>query len=286
MFKAAIFAAFLFKRFETLIKIKLNEVPLELQNKTSLYQLRTQQQPDADILIINGFPVLEDRQLEDGDQVVMIKRGWIPDADHLEALMMARHTPGVHARIAQSRVGIAGAGGLGSNIAISLARVGVGQLVIADFDLVEPSNLNRQQYFIDQIGQPKVMALKENLQRINPYVKIETFNGRINPQNLSQVFTGIDVMVEAFDAPDQKAMLTAAHLRQSPECPLVAASGMAGYAASNSIQTKKIRENFYLVGDQITAARPGQGLMAPRVSIAAGHQANAVLRLLLGENPE
>lgn len=286
MFKAAIFAAFLFKRLEPLIKIKLNEVPLELQNETSLYQLRTQQQPDADILIINGFPAREDRQLEDNDQVIMIKRGGIPDADHLEALMMARHTPGVHARIAQSRVGIAGAGGLGSNIAISLARVGVGHLVIADFDLVEPSNLNRQQYFIDQIGQPKVIALKENLQRINPYVKIETFNVRINPQNLKQVFTGVDVMVEAFDAPDQKAMLTAAHLLQSPECPLVAASGMAGYATSNSIQTKKIRRNFYLVGDQITAAQPGQGLMAPRVSIAAGHQANAVLRLLLGENPE
>ncbi len=269
-----------------MIKIQLNEVPLELQSEISLHQLRDQQQLDADILIINGFPALEDRQLKDGDQVVMIKRGYIPDAEQLETLMMARHTPGVHARIAQSRVGIAGAGGLGSNIAISLARVGVGQLVIADFDLVEPSNLNRQQYFIDQIGQPKVTALKENLQRINPYVKIDTFNGRITPQNLNQVFTDIDVMVEAFDAPDQKAMLTAAHLQQSPECPLVAASGMAGYAASNSIQTKKIRDNFYLIGDQITAAQPGQGLMAPRVSIAAGHQANAVLRLLLGEKPE
>ena len=93
-------------------------------------------------------------------------------------------------------------------------------------------------------------------------------------------------MVEAFDAPEQKAMLAAAHLQQAPNSPLVAASGMAGYSASNSIQTRKIRKNFYLIGDQITAAEPGQGLMAPRVSIAAGHQANAVLRLLLGEEPE
>ncbi len=269
-----------------MIKIQFNEVPLEIPNGTSLHQLRAKQQPGADILIINGFPTVEDYLLKNADQVIMIQRGVIPDADQLEALMMARHTPGVHARIAQSRVGIAGAGGLGSNIAIALARVGVGQLVIADFDLVEPSNLNRQQYFIDQIGLPKVMALKENLQRINPYVKTEIFTGRINPQNLMQVFAGVDVMVEAFDAPEQKAMLTASHLQMAPDCPLVAASGMAGYAASNSIQTQKICKNFYLIGDQITAAQPGQGLMAPRVSIAAGHQANAVLRILLGEQPE
>jgi sulfur carrier protein ThiS adenylyltransferase len=269
-----------------LIRILLNEIPLERPEGISLHQLKQEQQPDADILILNGFPSTKDCLLKNDDQVVMITRGQIPDSDHLEALMRARHTPGVHARIAKARVGIAGAGGLGSNIAIALARVGVGELVIADFDLVEPSNLNRQQYFIDQIGMPKVSALKENLQRINPYVKIEIFHEKINPQNLLQVFREVDVMVEAFDAPDQKAILASAHLQQAPDCPLVAASGMAGYASSNSIQTKKIRNNFYLVGDQTTAAQPGQGLMAPRVSIAAGHQANAVLRLLLGEQPE
>lgn len=269
-----------------MIKILLNEIQLEIQQDTSLHQLRDQQLPDADLLIVNGFPAAKDCQLENGDQVVLIQRGKIPSAEHLEALMMARHTPGVHARISKSRVGIAGAGGLGSNIAIALARVGVGQLVIADFDLVEPSNLNRQQYFTDQIGQPKVEALKENLRRINPYVEVDIFNGRIDEQNLCKIFAGVDVMVEAFDAPDQKAMITAAHLQQVPGCPLVAASGMAGYEASNSIRTKKVCENLYLVGDQETAAQPGRGLMAPRVGIAASHQANAVLRLLLGEEPE
>ena len=277
---------FLLQRLKRLIKIRLNEIPLDIQPNTSIQQLQVQQQLDADLLIVNGFPTSADYLIKNGDLVIMIKRGVMPSADELEALMMARHTPGVHARIAMSRVGIAGAGGLGSNIAIALARIGVGQLVIADFDQVEPSNLNRQQYFIDQIGLPKVVALKENLQRINPYVKVETFMGRIDPQNLTQVFADVDVLVEAFDAPDQKAMLTTTHLQQSPDCPLVAASGMAGYASSNSIQTRKICNNFYLVGDQTTAAKPGQGLMAPRVSIAAGHQANAVLRLLLGEDPE
>jgi len=266
-----------------LISIKLNEIDLQLADPTSLHQLRDTKHPSADLLIVNGFPQGTDCLLKTGDQVVMIQRGALPSEQELETLMMARHTPGVHRRIAKSTVGIAGAGGLGSTIAIALARVGVGRLIIADFDLVEPSNLNRQQYFIDQIGMPKVEALKANLNRINPYVRVDGHHLRINPQNLGQIFSGVDVMVEAFDAPDQKAILTAAHLQQSPDCPLVAASGMAGHEASNSIRTRKIRNNFYLVGDLETAAQPGRGLMAPRVGIAASHQANAVLRLLLGE---
>lgn len=269
-----------------MIAIQLNETLLEIPRGTRLFQLRDRQQPGADLLIVNGFPAASDRELEEGDQVVLIQRGAVPSADQLEALMRARHTPGVHARIAGSRVGIAGVGGLGSNIAIALARLGIGRLVVADFDLVEPSNLNRQQYFIDQIGLPKVEALRDNLKRINPYVEVEIWRERVDAQNLRRIFAGVDVMVEAFDAAEQKAMLTAAHLQQAPDCPLVAASGMAGYAPSNSIRTRKVRDNFYLVGDLETAAAPGQGLMAPRVGIAASHQANAVLRLLLGEEPE
>ncbi len=270
----------------TMINIKLNEMPLEIDGQTSIFQLRALHQPAADLLILNGFPAAADCPLKDGDQVVMIQKGAIPPPEQLEALMMARHTPGVHARISASCVGIAGVGGLGSNIAIALARVGVGRLIIADFDLVEPSNLNRQQYFIDQIGLPKVEALQQNLQRINPYVVVDAVNERIDSSNLRRIFAEVDVMVEAFDAADQKAMLSAAHLQQAPDCPLVAASGMAGYEASNKIRTRKIRDNFYLIGDLETAAQQGRGLMAPRVGIAAHHQANAVLRLLLGEEPE
>jgi sulfur carrier protein ThiS adenylyltransferase len=269
-----------------LIKIFLNEIPLAVTAGMRLTQLKADHAPQADLLIINGFPISEDAVLQDQDRIVMIQRGVMPDRDQLEALMMARHTPGVHEKVSQSCVGIAGVGGLGSNVAIALTRLGIGQLILADFDLVEPSNLNRQQYFIDQIGMPKVEALKANLKRINPWVKIDVFAGRIDATNLRKIFGRVDVMVEAFDAPDQKALLTATHLRQAPDCPLVAASGMAGYAASNQIRTRKIRDNFYLIGDQQTSARPGCGLMAPRVGIAAHHQANAVLRLLMGKEPE
>jgi len=269
-----------------LIKIFLNEVPLEVAANSQLSQLKADHAPQADLVIINGFPAGDDALLHDQDRIVMIQRGVMPDRAQLEALMMARHTPGVHKKVSQSRVGIAGLGGLGSNIAIALTRLGVGQLILADFDLVEPSNLNRQQYFIDQIGMLKVEALKANLKRINPWVGVEIFAGRIDAGNLGKIFTDVDVMVEAFDAPDQKALLTATHLKQAPDCPLVAASGMAGYAGSNQIRTRKIRDNFYMIGDQQTSAQPGCGLMAPRVGIAAHHQANAVLQLLMGKEPE
>ncbi len=268
------------------MQIFINEQPAECGAKTSLFCLRDQHKPAADILIVNGFPVNQDQQLQDGDRVSLIRRGEQPSAQELEALMIARHTPGVHAKIKNSCVGIAGVGGLGSNIAIALARVGVGRIIIADFDLVEPSNLNRQQYFIDQIGRPKVEALWDNLQRINPGVQVEIHNCRITAENLPRIFAPVDVLVEAFDAADQKAMLTNTFLRLARSTPLVVASGMAGFEPSNSIQTQKMSDRLYLVGDGVTAAGPGCGLMAPRVGIAAHHQANAVLRLLLGETPE
>ena len=139
--------------------------------------------------------------------------------------------------------------------------------------------------FIDQLGLAKVDALKENLKRINPYVQVATFYGRLDADNIPQVFAGVDIMVEAFDAADQKALLVESFRQSVPKTPLVAASGMAGHETANTIETRKVSNNFYLVGDGITGAEPGRGLMAPRVGVAAHHQANAVLRLLLNEEP-
>ena len=266
--------------------IYLNENSIEIKIGSRLFALRAQHKEDADLLIVNGYPADTDLELVEGDHVIMIRRGEQPAAAELESLMMARHTPGVHEKIKRGCVGIAGAGGLGSHVAIALARVGVGQLNIADFDVVEPSNLNRQQYFIDQIGTPKVIALQHNLQRINPGTKINIFHQKVTPENIAELFGKVDILVEAFDAADQKAMLTNYFLSNFPDKFLVAASGIAGYETSNSIRTTKISEHFYLCGDGVTAAEPGRGLMAPRVGIAAHHQANAVLRLLLGESPE
>ncbi len=268
------------------MRIKLNECEIDVTDGATLFALRDDEDPKADVTVRNGAPANVDVELCEGDCVVFIQRGRVPGRAELEALMVARHSPGVHEAVRKATVGIAGAGGLGSAIAIALARVGVGRLVIADFDVIEPSNLNRQQYFVDQIGMLKVEALKENLARVNPYVDVRTHALRLEPDNIPVFFGEVDVMAEAFDVPDGKAMLAEAMAKSCPDIPLVMAIGMAGFESSNSIRTRRVGPKTTIVGDLINAAGPGTGLMAPRVGVAAHHQANAILRLLLGENSE
>jgi sulfur carrier protein ThiS adenylyltransferase len=267
------------------MNILLCERNLAVPEGDTVYALRDRIKPNADILVLNGAPVSADVPLSEGDSVNLIRRGEVPPAEELEALLVARHTPGVHRAIRTASVGIAGLGGLGSTIAIALVRCGVGKLVLADFDVVEPSNLNRQQYSIDQIGQYKADALTANLHRINPYVEIEPHIVRLDEDNIGKVFEGVSVMLEAFDTVEAKAMIVNAFPRIHPDVPLIVASGLAGYGPGNRIRTRNVVRNIYLVGDEESAARPGMGLMAPRVGIAASHQANAALRLLLGLDP-
>ncbi len=265
------------------MKIRINENDSDVADGLTLGAVAELHKTGSDVLILNGFPAPADTELNYGDEVFLIRRGEVPTEEELEALMAARHTPGVHARLKQASVGIAGVGGLGSAVAVALARVGVGRLVIADFDVVEPSNLNRQQYFIDQIGRYKVDALACNLKHINPYVTVESHCVMLNPENIPPVFTDCQVVVEAFDRADMKAMLVNRVLEAIPMSSVVAASGLAGYGTNNSITTRKVSRRLYLVGDAVSEAAPGNGLMAPRVGIAAHHQANQVIRILLGE---
>jgi sulfur carrier protein ThiS adenylyltransferase len=265
------------------IRITVNEKEVSLPSPISLFQLKDQLKPSADVIIYNGFPVSSDRPLKEGDAIVFIKKGEPPSPEEFESLMMARHTPGIHQKIKKSVVGIAGLGGLGSAIAIALARIGVGKLVLVDFDVVEPSNLNRQQYFIQQIGMPKVEALKENLSKINPYVWVQIYNEKLDRKNVEKIFNEAEVVVEAFDRADEKAMLINTVSEKMPDKYIVAASGVAGYGENNEIKTVRFSSKIFIVGDHKTAAQPGVGLMAPKVGIAAHHQANAVLRILLGE---
>jgi sulfur carrier protein ThiS adenylyltransferase len=219
------------------ISIKLNEMDNTVSAGITLGQLRDKVSPGADVLVVNGFPAEAKVVLKEGDSVVFVKRGKLPEVEELEVLMAARHTPGVHECMKRSCVGIAGLGGLGSANAIALARMGVGHLILVDFDVVEPSNLNRQHYYVDHIGMSKTEAMTEILNRINPYIKY-----------------------------------------------FIGASGLAGYGDNNSIRTWRLGKKTYLVGDLKSAAQPGRGLMAPRVGIAAFHQANLAVALLM--NPE
>ncbi len=196
--------------------------------------------------------------------------------------MIERHGKEIHKKISSSSVAIAGLGGLGSNIAISLARCGVGKLLLVDFDRVDISNINRQQYFYEQIGMNKTDALKQTLQRINPYISVDTKCIKVNENNAKEIFEDYKIVCEAFDDAQNKAMLVNALLEKTDSY-IVAASGMAGYSSSNSIQTKKAMERLYLCGDFVTDMKDANGLMAPRVAICANHQANMVIRLICGE---
>jgi len=265
------------------IQIKINEKEISIPSNTTLFHLKNQFNPDADLIIYNGFPVASDYPLKHGDEIVLIQKGKIPSPEEFECFMMARHTPGIHQKIKKSVVGIAGLGGLGSAIAVALARVGVGKLILVDFDVVEPSNLNRQQYFVHQIGMPKVEALQKNIAAINPCVRVETYREKLDRNNGEKIFREAEVVVEAFDRAEEKAMLINIVSEKMPDKYIVAASGVAGYGDSNEIKTVRFSSKIFIVGDQKTAAQPGVGLMAPRVGIAAHHQANAVLRILLGE---
>ncbi|PYG88732.1 sulfur carrier protein ThiS adenylyltransferase [Ruminiclostridium sufflavum DSM 19573] len=234
------------------------------------------------VIILNGYQTSGDYELSEGDELFIIQKGVIPGQEQLEGMMAARHTPRVHARVKAAGVAIAGLGGLGSNVAVMLARTGVGNLLLVDFDVVEPSNLNRQSYYISHLGLPKTIALEKQLKEINPFINIKIKNVRVTEENAEELFAGYDVICEAFDNPEAKAVLVNTVLERLHNIKVVAASGMAGYHSSNLIRTERKMKNLYVCGDFENEAGTGSGLMAPRVQICAAHQANMVLRLLLG----
>ena len=182
-------------------------------------------------------------------------------------------------RIRDTKIGIAGVGGLGSNCAQLLARSGFVDFVLVDFDHVENSNLNRQFYFEDQIGQAKVQALARNLRQINPAVKLRTVQERVSADNVGQLFADRDVVVEAFDSPVSKRMIAEAYSRSGKL--LVAASGLAGWGDNDRIKVHRIHSRFYLVGDLTSGVEGGLPPLAPRVMIAAAKQADIVLGWVL-----
>lgn len=201
----------------------------------------------------------------------------------LEQAMDQRFSKEVYEKFKQAKVCIAGLGGLGSNIAIMLARSGIGTLKLIDFDKVDITNLNRQAYRIEHINLPKTEALREMIGEINPYIRVETIQAKVTEENLQEFFEGETLVCEAFDNPEYKAMLVNYLLEQQPETIVVSGSGMAGVGSSNHICTRQKMRRLYVCGDGESDAYAGIGLLSPRVSICAGHQANMLLRLILGE---
>lgn len=183
-------------------------------------------------------------------------------------------------KIKNKTVGIAGCGGLGSNCAIALARLGIGKLVIADFDIVNPSNLNRQYFFLNQIGLPKVEALKTNIGMVNTDVAVIEYFTKLNPTNIQTIFKECDIIVEAFDLAEMKKMIIETVLTEMPEKYIVSGSGMAGWGNNNSIKTINF-DKLYICGDLETEISETIPPLAPRVGIVANMQANQVVELLM-----
>ena len=194
--------------------------------------------------------------------------------------LTARNSSQLKGKLEKAVIGIAGCGGLGSNVAIALARIGIGKLILVDFDVVEPTNLNRQQYFVDDIGKRKVDALEAKLKMINPFLQIEKHYEKLNGINVKIIFEEAHVIVEAFDKVSEKAMLVKSFTEKlfKEKC-LVTASGLAGFGSANTIKTKKLSKNIFVCGDNKTDFLI-EGVMAPRVMIAAGHQANKVVEII------
>lgn len=201
--------------------------------------------------------------------------------EQLDQAFDARFPEEMQTKLRNARVAVAGLGGLGSNIAVMLARSGVGELLLVDFDTVDVTNLNRQMYLIPQLGKPKAEALPEILYQINPYLTYRSVCIKVTPDNVKELFSEYPIVCEAFDKPDQKAMLVRELLMQCPKTIVVSGNGMAGYADANEIRTCQVMKRLYVCGDQSTDVGNGIGLIAPRVAVCAAHEANKVLQLIM-----
>jgi len=206
----------------------------------------------------------------------------IPTKEEMTEALVERHGKELQDKFSETTVAICGLGGLGSNIAVALARAGIGRLILIEFDKVDVTNLHRQQYKACQVGMDKTEAMAENLAEIAPYIQVEVLCQKIDEDSAIELLNEADIICEAFDHPEAKAMLVNLVLEKMPEKYLIAASGMAGFGSPNSIKTRKITEKFYLCGDEVSDVSDGIGLIASRVMLCASHQAHTVLRIVAG----
>lgn len=207
----------------------------------------------------------------------------IPSREVMREALNIRHGEDLQNKISAARVAVCGLGGLGSNIAIALARAGVGHLHLIDFDRVDLTNLNRQQYAVGQLGQYKTDALRETLSLVSPYCDVTCDTIQVTEENLPDLLKTEDYICEAFDRAEAKAMLVSGVLEHFSEKYLVAGSGLAGLGSANTIQTRRVSQRFYLCGDGTSDSSVGLGLVASRVLVCAAHEANMILRLIAGE---
>lgn len=241
---------------------------------------------DADIIIVNTLLVDEKYLLQNGDEVTLIKRGVLPDACELEYMLISREGLAVYSVLKKACVAVCGLGGLGSTAAVSLARAGIGRLKLIDFDVVEPSNLNRQQFFVDQIGMKKTDAMQEILKRVNPYIEVESIDVYLDRENIGSLFNDCDVVLECFDKAENKVMLIEEFSKIYKDKFLIGSSGVAGFYDTDLIKKKTIGKNILIVGDFENEAGFHKGLTSTRAGTVGNIQANEAVRYLLRVSDE
>lgn len=259
------------------MKIFLNSEQINIKENSKICDIAK----NDSIALKNGKTLPQNYNLVENDKITIAKKSCFPSKKIYYDYLNSRQPDDYQEKIANGKIAVFGLGGLGSNIAIMLARLGVGTLKIVDFDNVDFTNLNRQSYFLDNIGKPKTLALENQLQKINPYISIETYNEFVTEENACVIAQNFDIAIEAFDDPKSKAMLATTLLANNKTIKLVSASGMAGYDTANSITTKKINNRFFVCGDKTSKIETQNDLIATRVMVCASHQAHLALRLLL-----
>jgi sulfur carrier protein ThiS adenylyltransferase len=196
-----------------------------------------------------------------------------------EQALSGYFSPEQLARVRRTRVGLAGAGGLGSNIAVCLVRSGFRDFEIVDFDLIEMKNLNRQYYFLDEVGQPKAATLAARLNKINPRASVRARQVRLHAGNINDYFQDRDIIFEAFDGAGSKALLLESFAESGKL--LVFGNGLAGLSNENEIKIKKVRQNIFMVGDGVSGVGSDKPPLAPRVVACASLMAACALEALL-----
>ena len=266
------------------MRITLDGIQVECDAKTVGDLLMDH--PDGTVAIVNGRHMTSDDALREGDSVHLLHGDGTFRGQLSAPLLSERYTEPVFDRISNARVGIAGLGGMGSHVAIALARSGVGHLVVVDFDRVDQTNLNRQNYSTHDVGKPKSEATARILASVSPGTDVVHHDVMITRDNVHDLFSGCDVVCEAFDDPACKSMLVEELLSSDPNVVIVSCSGMAGFGSPNGIRTIRPMSRLYVCGDGETDASTGAGLVASRVMVCAGHVAHTAIRVILGETEQ
>ncbi|MCD6579846.1 sulfur carrier protein ThiS adenylyltransferase ThiF [bacterium] len=266
------------------MKVLINGKAYSFEGKNvKLKALIDKTKPQADLFIINGFPVNNaSHKIFPNDEVYLLKKGEHLSIDEIESLLIARHSPRIHNKIKKAKIGIAGIGGLGSNLIMALVRLGISEITYADFDIVDPTNLNRQHYFVEHIGMNKTDALEDMIKKVNPHIKINKFNEKIeNRKDIEKIFKNCDIVAECFDNKVYKKLLVDEISMNFPEKYVISVSGVAGFDDSQKIKIHHLTNRVTIIGDLENEAKENMGLMSPRVTVASGHMANEILNIIL-----